>query len=212
MQCRHRTGPAQHLRATTLPGSPFPCSSPFALCGSLAHAIPYFRRWRARPCAPEVRRANSLRRGPRLPMSYRRQGGPGVRALTAAALARYIPPLMFSVKRVAQLFISSARRGGWLAPRNTTALGLVLIGLAASAMVYLLPSAEPVPGNTPAAASHRRHRRALCTWASPFRLPRRRSRSLMSRFRRQRLRCRKRWRGQTDTKQPNRALRTNGEW
>ena len=66
---------------------------------------------------------------------------------------RYIPPLMFSVKRIAQLFISSERGAKWLAPRNRTALGLVLIGLVASAVVYLLPSAEPVSGSAPAAAS-----------------------------------------------------------
>lgn len=50
---------------------------------------------------------------------------------------RYIPPLMFSVKRIAQLFISSERGAKWLAPRNRTALGLVLIGLVASAIVYM---------------------------------------------------------------------------
>jgi hypothetical protein len=59
---------------------------------------------------------------------------------------------MFSVKRVAQLFISSARGAKW-APRNRTALGLVLIGLVASAIVYMLPSSEPVSGSAPATAS-----------------------------------------------------------
>jgi hypothetical protein len=77
----------------------------------------------------------------------------GVPALTAAALPRYIPPLMLSVKRLAHLLVFSPQRAKWLSVRNRTALGLVLIGLAAWAMVYLLPSAEPVPGNTPAAAS-----------------------------------------------------------
>jgi hypothetical protein len=40
-----------------------------------------------------------------------------------------------------------------LAPPMGTALGLVLIGLAAAAAVYLLPSRQPIPGNTSAAAS-----------------------------------------------------------
>jgi hypothetical protein len=59
---------------------------------------------------------------------------------------------MFSVKRVAQL-LSSARHARWLAPPIGTALGLVLIGLAAAGVVYLLPRWQPIPGNTSAAAS-----------------------------------------------------------
>lgn len=60
---------------------------------------------------------------------------------------------MLSVKRVAQLFISAAQGAKWLAPRNRTALGLVFIGLVASAIVYMLPSSEPVSGSAPATAS-----------------------------------------------------------
>lgn len=76
----------------------------------------------------------------------------GVVGLDGPAPRALYPPLMFSAKRAAHLF-SSARRARWLAPPIRTALALVLIGLAASAMVYLLPSGEPVSGDTPAAAS-----------------------------------------------------------
>lgn len=60
---------------------------------------------------------------------------------------------MLRVKSLAHLLVFYPQRAKWLSVQNRTALGLMLIGLGAWAMVYLLPSAEPVPGNKPAAAA-----------------------------------------------------------
>jgi hypothetical protein len=56
-------------------------------------------------------------------------------------------------QRITDLLASATQRAGWLTPPNGPVIWLALIGLAAWAMLYLLPSGEPMPGHTTATAS-----------------------------------------------------------
>jgi hypothetical protein len=108
-RCTRRMGPTQRFRATRPQGSPLPCSSPFALCGSwlaLSHtpaAGGLGRGHRGTPCKLASSRA--------APCHVKSKAGRlGVRALTAAALARYMPPYVQRQTSCAAFHLLRARR------------------------------------------------------------------------------------------------------
>jgi hypothetical protein len=73
----------------------------------------------------------------------------------APAQSEALPPIQPSsrAQRITDLLFSATQRVGWPMPPNGPAIWLALIGLAAWAMLYLLPSGEPMPRNMTAAAS-----------------------------------------------------------
>jgi hypothetical protein len=73
----------------------------------------------------------------------------------APAQSEALPPIQPSsrAQRITDLLASATQRAGWLTPPKGPAISLALIGLAAWAMLYLLTSGEPMPGDTTAAAS-----------------------------------------------------------
>lgn len=73
----------------------------------------------------------------------------------APAQSEALPPIQPSsrAQRITDLLFSATQRAGWLMPPNGPAIWLALIGLATWAMLYLLPSGEPMPRNMTAAAS-----------------------------------------------------------
>jgi hypothetical protein len=73
----------------------------------------------------------------------------------APAQSEALPPIqpLSRIKRMTHLLVSAAQRSMRLALNGPALIGLALIGSAAWAMLYLLPSGEPVPGDTPIVAA-----------------------------------------------------------
>lgn len=73
----------------------------------------------------------------------------------APAQGEALPPIqpLPRIKRMTHLFVSVAQRSMRLALNGPALIGLALIGSAAWAMLYLLPTGEPVPGDAPIPAA-----------------------------------------------------------